>query len=279
MSARTAITPASIAGAPVALGLGEHPHRHAVGQREQDAGDLVGVGAAGAGRPRPAWPPAVRRRARACGAAARLNSAAISSLRRESVNSSKISVTKSGSSRSIDSSEPRRQVDEVVGGRSAARAARRAAPCAGRSRGERPRRGAAPWCRSSSAAARARRRPRAPRGRTSSRPPRAARPTSASHRRSARPSRRSAANGCLWWWRLPSAAIVAGRPASAAILTPASATATARPGASAISSGSSSIATRSCSSESRSRSVTVRFSSDSWSMVTQYGVPISSWRR
>ena len=45
------------------------------------------------------------------------------------------------------------------------------------------------------------------------------------------------------------------------------------------SSGSSSIATRSCSSESRSRTVTVRSSSDWWSTVTQHGVPISSWRR
>ncbi len=47
----------------------------------------------------------------------------------------------------------------------------------------------------------------------------------------------------------------------------------------ASSAGSSSIATRSCSSESRSRTVTVRFSSDSWSIVTHHGVPISSWRR
>ena len=38
-------------------------------------------------------------------------------------------------------------------------------------------------------------------------------------------------------------------------------------------------ATRSCASESRSRTVTVRSSSDWWSIVTQNGVPISSWRR
>jgi hypothetical protein len=44
-------------------------------------------------------------------------------------------------------------------------------------------------------------------------------------------------------------------------------------------SGSSSIATRLWLSVSRSRTVTVRSSSDWWSIVTQYGVPISSWRR
>ena len=38
-------------------------------------------------------------------------------------------------------------------------------------------------------------------------------------------------------------------------------------------------ATRSCASESRSRTVTVRSSSVWWSIVTHYGVPISSWRR
>lgn len=43
--------------------------------------------------------------------------------------------------------------------------------------------------------------------------------------------------------------------------------------------GSSSIATRSWASESRSRTVTVRSASDSWSIVTHHGVPISSWRR
>ena len=60
----------------------------------------------------------------------------------------------------------------------AAAIARRARPAAGRSRAARPRRAAAPWCRSSSAAARARRPPRARRGRTSS-PRRRARPTEA----------------------------------------------------------------------------------------------------
>jgi Fic family protein len=47
----------------------------------------------------------------------------------------------------------------------------------------------------------------------------------------------------------------------------------------ASTSASSSIATRSWPSESRSRTVTVRSSSVWWSTVTQYGVPISSWRR
>ena len=39
------------------------------------------------------------------------------------------------------------------------------------------------------------------------------------------------------------------------------------------------IGTRSCSSESRSRTVTASSSSDSWSTVIAQGVPISSWRR
>ena len=47
----------------------------------------------------------------------------------------------------------------------------------------------------------------------------------------------------------------------------------------ASTSGSSSIATRSWVSVSRSRTVTVRSSSDWWSIVTHHGVPISSWRR
>ena len=45
------------------------------------------------------------------------------------------------------------------------------------------------------------------------------------------------------------------------------------------SAGRSSIATRSCSSVSRSRIVTVRSSTLWWSTVTHHGVPISSWRR
>ena len=47
----------------------------------------------------------------------------------------------------------------------------------------------------------------------------------------------------------------------------------------ASSSASPSIGSRSCSSESRSRTVTVPSSSDWWSIVTPNGVPISSWRR
>jgi len=47
----------------------------------------------------------------------------------------------------------------------------------------------------------------------------------------------------------------------------------------ARSSPSASIATRSWARESRSRTVTVWSSSVWWSIVTQYGVPISSWRR
>ena len=39
------------------------------------------------------------------------------------------------------------------------------------------------------------------------------------------------------------------------------------------------IGTRTCSSESRSRTVTASSSSDSWSTVIAHGVPISSWRR
>ena len=39
------------------------------------------------------------------------------------------------------------------------------------------------------------------------------------------------------------------------------------------------IGTRTCSSESRSRTVTASSSSDSWSTVIAQGVPISSWRR
>ena len=85
----------------------------------------------------------------------------------------------------------RHQVDVVVGRLRARRAVARAAPCAARSRGARPRRAAAPWCRSSSAAGRARRRPRARRGRTSSRRCRGARRCGASPRRSAGPSRRT----------------------------------------------------------------------------------------
>ncbi len=46
-----------------------------------------------------------------------------------------------------------------------------------------------------------------------------------------------------------------------------------------ISSPSSAIAIRTCARLSRSRSVTVRSSSDWWSIVTAHGVPISSWRR
>ena len=46
-----------------------------------------------------------------------------------------------------------------------------------------------------------------------------------------------------------------------------------------ISAPSSAIAIRSCARLSRSRSVTVRSSSDWWSIVTAHGVPISSWRR
>src|SRR4029077_15208889 len=46
-----------------------------------------------------------------------------------------------------------------------------------------------------------------------------------------------------------------------------------------ISSAMPSIGTRSCASESRSRSVTVRSSTLWWSIVRQNGVPISSWRR
>ena len=42
---------------------------------------------------------------------------------------------------------------------------------------------------------------------------------------------------------------------------------------------SSAIGIRSCARLSRSRSVTVRSSSDWWSIVTAHGVPISSWRR
>ena len=39
------------------------------------------------------------------------------------------------------------------------------------------------------------------------------------------------------------------------------------------------MATRSCRIESRSRTVTAWSFSESKSIVTQYGVPISSWRR
>ena len=80
---------------------------------------------------------------------------AISSLRRDSVNSSKMSVMNAGSSTTISFSD---QTSPSITSSALRRrrAARRSAPCAGRSRGGRPRRAVAPSCRSSSAAARAR---------------------------------------------------------------------------------------------------------------------------
>ena len=74
--------------------------------------------------------------------------------------------------------------------------------------------------------------------------------------------------------------VLAGWPVYAIELTSASFGLARAPRARrSISSASSSIAIRSCSRLSRSRSVTVRSSSDWWSTVTAHGVPISSWRR
>ena len=76
-------------GDEVAVGLAEHPQREAVAQREQDLGDRLGLGVQIA-----ALPPAARTSSipATCSRVRRISaaySAAMSSLRRERVNSSK----------------------------------------------------------------------------------------------------------------------------------------------------------------------------------------------
>ena len=105
---------------PVALGLGEHPQATSRRPARRARRRPPRGRRAGAARPRPAWPRAGCRRARACGAGARRTRPAISSLRRDSVKSSKITVTKSGSSRSSVLERAAQQGDEVLGRRRAA---------------------------------------------------------------------------------------------------------------------------------------------------------------